>query len=414
MALTDIFRDMSARRQLMLVVAGVLILSVAAVAGYLFFVRTSYATLGSGLKSSEAAAIVSELDRRKVDYRLEDGGSTILVPKEALDATRLAVSNADLPLKGMVGFELFNKSDLGLTDFEQKINYQRALQGELARTIMTLASIESARVHLTLAEATIFKADRIPSKASVTVATRTGQTLTGAEVHGIQRLVAAAVPDLDSADVVVLDERGQVISSETMAASTPEMPRRQAQRAAEAYFARAIEQALSSSLPGSRIDVRVRALADPGPDGAMTDFAIPTEDATRREYGLAVTLIPHHTLSAGEQGDVRAIVDATIATDPVRGDLVSFAQASTLGAPQALSPSGPASAPPAADVVVATGSSLPWQWLGGAVLAILGLGLVAALLLRFRAERRIPQRDVLVRRFNDLLDQVEADAGPRH
>src|SRR3954454_16858263 len=145
-----ILKDAPPGRQLAAVAFGAVLLCALLAAFWLLFLRTDYGVLFSRLREPDAATIVAELDKRKIPYRLEQGGTTILVPADRVDNTRLAVMGEDLPLKGQVGFELFNKSDMGLTDFAQKINYQRALQGELARTIMTVESVDSARVHLSI------------------------------------------------------------------------------------------------------------------------------------------------------------------------------------------------------------------------------------------------------------------------
>src|SRR5205085_1424775 len=200
----------------------------------------------SSLRTMDAATIVAELDKQKVPYRLEQGGTTITVPEDQVDSTRLAVMGQDLPLKGQVGFELFNKSDMGLTDFAQKINYQRALQGELARTIMTVDAVDSARVHLSLSEHGIFRDDRVAAKASVTLVPRPGHRLTVPTVIGIQRLVAAAVPELEASNVVVIDEDGRVIGSELGANEPAESPERQR---LESRYERDVRRAIAGIAP---------------------------------------------------------------------------------------------------------------------------------------------------------------------
>src|ERR1700749_2833351 len=176
----DRFRAFSTRQQLMLAAVVASIGCVILIVAWFLFLRVDYQPLFTALRPADAAKIVADLDRRKVSYRLENGATTILVPAETVDATRLNLMSEDLPLKGTVGFELFNKSDMGLTEFAQKINYQRALQGELARTIMTIDVIDSARVHLSLPEPTVFREDRRAPKASVTLATRQGRRLSDA------------------------------------------------------------------------------------------------------------------------------------------------------------------------------------------------------------------------------------------
>ncbi|RQR52937.1 flagellar M-ring protein FliF [Burkholderia sp. Bp9126] len=170
--------------------------------------RPSYQVLVRDLKPQDAAAVAAQLDKEKIPFRYDEPTSAILVPSDDARAARVGLTSADLRLQGVVGFELFNQSDFGLTEFAQKVNYQRALQGELARTIATLDAIERARVHLSLPETSLFRRDRNRPKASVALFVRHGRALERDVVRGIQRLVAAAVPEMSAVDVSVLDQRG--------------------------------------------------------------------------------------------------------------------------------------------------------------------------------------------------------------
>lgn len=209
----DRFRALSTSQQIALVAVAVTVICLLLLSVWYFVLRVPYSVLFRELRPSDAASIVSDLDRKKIPYRLADGGATVLVPADIADRTRLSVTTEDVPLKGTTGFELFDKSDMGLTDFAQKINYQRALQGELERTIQTLDGVDSVRVHLSLGEDRIFRDDQVPPKASVTVRMQKGSTLSIGTAQGIQHLVAAAVPNLDAANVVILDERGRIVVS---------------------------------------------------------------------------------------------------------------------------------------------------------------------------------------------------------
>ncbi|KWC66934.1 hypothetical protein WL55_19320 [Burkholderia cepacia] len=177
-------------------------------AGY-FALRPRYQVLFRDLKPQDAATIVTELERHKVPFQVDESSSAVLVPAADAQVMRLKLMSSDMRLQGAVGFELFNNSDLGITDFAQKVNYQRALQGELARTIMSLDEIELARVHLAFPDSSIFRRADDRPKASVALFMRSGHTLGPDTVRGIQRLVAAAVPQLSAADVTVLDQRGE-------------------------------------------------------------------------------------------------------------------------------------------------------------------------------------------------------------
>ncbi|MDO9217646.1 MAG: flagellar basal-body MS-ring/collar protein FliF, partial [Lacisediminimonas sp.] len=124
----------------------------AIVAGFialaLWALSPDYQVLFSDLDNQDGSAIVAELDRLKIPYRFADDGKTVLVEQDKVYKTRLQLMGRGVNLKGTVGFEIFNESDFGMTDFAQRIKFQRALQGELARTIMGLEEVQSARVHL--------------------------------------------------------------------------------------------------------------------------------------------------------------------------------------------------------------------------------------------------------------------------
>jgi flagellar M-ring protein FliF len=195
------------------VLAAVGVLSMAAVLGLAWWVqRPLYRPLFTNLGEQDAGAIVEALKAEKVPFRLEDGGRAVLVPAERLYELRLALASRGLPEGGGVGFELFDRQSLGQTDFLQRLNYQRALQGELGRTIGQLGGVESARVHLALPERSLFVAeDRRPS-ASVVVKLAPGRTLSRPQIDGIVHLVAASVEGLATEQVTVVDESGRILT----------------------------------------------------------------------------------------------------------------------------------------------------------------------------------------------------------
>jgi flagellar M-ring protein FliF len=201
--------DRSARAGLLL--GFVVILGVAVALGVVLL-RTDYQVLFSDLAPQDAATITSELDKMKMPYRLGNDGNTILMPADQVHKTRLKLVGKELPLRGAVGFELFNTSEVGMTEFAQKVNYQRALQGELTRTILALDEVQSVRVHLVLAEQGLFKKAAHQAKASISIALKPGYALDAAQIQGIQRLVSAAVPDIRPDDVTVVDQRGVALT----------------------------------------------------------------------------------------------------------------------------------------------------------------------------------------------------------
>lgn len=307
---------------------------------YVKTIRSQYGVLFANLRPQDAATIVAELDKQKVPYRIENDGSTILAPQEQVPKLRLELMNTELPLKGTVGFELFNKSDMGLTEFAQQINYQRALQGELARTIMSLANVTEARVHLALPEHTIFAADRQPPKASVILTTKDASVPGAGVVKGIQRLVAAAVPDLKIDDVVVIDGRGGIISGPSEAsfgfgpALSPAVNAGGDDRGyLEQAYQATVQQALQISFPDKQFDVAVWVKT--GLLNVSLDTLAP-QDA--RDFSLSVAVTPMNPTDQAGQNAIRNVVNAAIQAGPQDVVIVHPAAAASSPEPQARSP----------------------------------------------------------------------------
>jgi len=196
--------------------SGVLVIAAALTWAALRLLHPEQQTLFSQLAPQDAAAMSAELDRMKVPYRVGEDGASLIVDKSIVHQTRLKLMSKELPLHGAVGFELFNNNDFGMTEFAQKVNYQRALQGEITRTILSLTEIASARVHIAFADEGLFKRHQQQAKASVTVGVKRHQTLKPAQVLGIQRLVAAAVTGITPSDVTVLDQQGVALTPDPL------------------------------------------------------------------------------------------------------------------------------------------------------------------------------------------------------
>jgi flagellar M-ring protein FliF len=244
-----------------------------ATAGW-WLLRTDEQVLFADLKPQDAAVMVAELDRMKMPYRIASDGTTILVAAANVHATRLKLMSKDLPLHGTAGFELFNNADFGVTEFAQKINYQRALQGEITRTILSLSAVKDARVHLALPEEGLFKRSNAKAKAAVTLALRQGEELRAENVLGIQRLVAGAVPGMSSQDVTVLDERGVVLSRTSAGDGEPDaaVSRLDLKRDTERQIARKVTEVLERAFGAAQVLAMVDATL------SMDQVRVTTED----------------------------------------------------------------------------------------------------------------------------------------
>lgn len=174
--------------------------------------KIDYKPLFANLGADDAGEIAKKLKEQKVPYQIASDGKSILVPADKVYELRLSLASEGLPQGGGVGFEIFDRKNFGMTEFVQKINYQRALQGELARTIMQLAEVERARVHLVIPEKTLFKDNEKLTTASVVLQMKSGRTLRDSSVQGITHLVASSVEGMDLEQVTVLDSHGKVLS----------------------------------------------------------------------------------------------------------------------------------------------------------------------------------------------------------
>ncbi|MFP4168271.1 MAG: flagellar basal-body MS-ring/collar protein FliF [Desulfonatronovibrionaceae bacterium] len=172
---------------------------------------TDYKVLYSNVYPKDAARIKEVLDKENVDYKLKDDGRTIMVPSSQVYKLRLSIAGKDIMHGQGTGFELFDETKIGQTEFVQHVNYQRALQGELARTISGYPAVSSARVHLVLPEQSLFIEDQDPTSASIVVNLQQGRKLNEEQVQSIVNLVVSGVEGLDKDNVTISDTRGQVL-----------------------------------------------------------------------------------------------------------------------------------------------------------------------------------------------------------
>ncbi len=199
------------RRRIVLVVSALLVF------GGIYAFREhmadrAFRPLYTQLTEKEAGAAVERLKELQVLYRLASGGTTILVPEPHLAEVRLQLASDGLPQYGRLGFELFDNAGFGATEFAEHVNFRRALEGELERSILSLAEVERARVHISLPRRSVFLEDERPAKASLILHLRRGASLSEEQVNAVSFLVASAVEDLDPQKVVIVDTSGRVLA----------------------------------------------------------------------------------------------------------------------------------------------------------------------------------------------------------
>lgn len=198
------------QRLLLLLISTVLVAGLVTL--FLYAGKPDYAPLFQNLLVEEAGEVVDKLKELGIPYELSGGGTKILVPQDRVYEARMKLAQEGLPARG-AGFEIFDKNTFGLTSFLQKVNYQRALQGELERTIMELKEVEGARVHLAVPEERLFAEEEKPPTASVVLKLRSGATLQDAQIEAITNLVANSVEGLNPNRVAIIDDRGNVLAS---------------------------------------------------------------------------------------------------------------------------------------------------------------------------------------------------------
>ncbi|WP_028967832.1 flagellar basal-body MS-ring/collar protein FliF [Sphingomonas phyllosphaerae] len=369
--------------------------------GYFLFLGVGYVPVFTQMRPGDAAAVVAQLDAKEIAYRLADGGTSVLVREDQADGARVAVAGSDVALKGGVGFELFNKSDMGLTDFAQRINYQRALQGELERSIMLIAEVESARVHLAVPERTIFRAERRNAKAAVELVIKPGRSFDVGRVAGVQQLVAFAVPDLTAADVVVLDGSGRVLSAS--AVDTPDLsPEAEEQRSVRGYYRARVRAALTQALPGVEAEVTVAALGD-GAAGW-------SEGEARRNFRLRVIVATPAPLNDEDAAVAREAVVRAVALDEAAGDELVFRVG--VGPSPVAAPAVETVAVPAPGVGAQAKAGIDWTPVGIALGLLLVFGAGTAAAVRRRGARMLndAERAAMVARVRAALASGEAAA----
>ena len=192
--------------------AGVAGLAAVIVAICLWSSQGDYRVLFANLPDKEGGAVVAQLSTMQVPYKFAEGGTAILVPADKVNEVRLKLASAGLPKSSVVGFELMDNAKFGQTQTQERVNLQRALEGELTRTIGSIDAVESARVHLALPNQNGFFREQQKPSASVVLMLRGGRTLDRSQLAGIVHLVASSVPELQTKDVSVLDQTGALLT----------------------------------------------------------------------------------------------------------------------------------------------------------------------------------------------------------
>ena len=258
------FDSLSPSRKIMVMAVA---LAAAASIGLMVYLtnQVDYKVLFSNLSAEDAGSIVAKLNEKKIPYKISSSGNAVSVPAEKVSELRLELAAAGLPQGSGVGFEIFDDNKtLGATEFEQQLNYRRALQGELARTINGLDEIQSSRVHIALPKDSLFSDQQKKPTASVTLRLKSGKTIRPAQIEGIVHLVASSIEGMNPEDVMVVDSRGTILSSSQNDSKLSKMTVQQAdfQRNTEKELSGRIQSLLENVVGKGKAVVRVTAELD--------------------------------------------------------------------------------------------------------------------------------------------------------
>ena len=288
--LAAVVRGMSPAKRL---TALTLILGTAA--GFAFLMSWSggveLRALYTNLDPQDAGAIVARLKEQKIPYRIDADGRTILVPAESLHEVRMQMASEGLPQGSGVGFEVFDNTKLGMSEFAQNVNYQRALQGELARTIARISEVESCRVHLVMPEKTLFVSNEQPASASVAVKLKAGRRLSQEQINGIVHVVSSSVPRLSPDQVTVVDSSGKLLAGSRDKAATGGLSTDQLeyQGQVERNLETRVKSMLEQALGEGKAIVRLACALDFQRHEKTEEHFLPDNHVIRSEQSLSET-----------------------------------------------------------------------------------------------------------------------------
>lgn len=244
-----------------LMVAGAAAIAVI-VALFLWMRSPDYRVLLSNLSAKDGGDIVSQLTQMNMPYQLADNGSAILVPADKVHELRLKLAQAGLPKGGNTGFELLDKEQFGISQFSEQVNYQRALEGELSRTIESLSPVQTARVHLAIPKPTLFVREQKSPTASVTVGLLPGRALDEGQISAIVHMVSGSVSGLTSSNVIIVDQTGRLLTNNDNSQQSVSTSQMRLTQETEARLKQRIEDLLTPLVGRANVQAQVTAQVD--------------------------------------------------------------------------------------------------------------------------------------------------------
>ncbi len=260
---SEYWTSLSNAKKVALVVVGAIVL-ISGVTGVLIFRQDPFQVLYTDLQPEEGRAVAKKLAEMNVPYHLTESGTTIMVPTSQVSQSRMQLAKAGLPGQDVVGFEKFDGTTLGMSSYVQRIQYIRAMQGELTRSIQRLNAVKHARVHISMPPKKTFAEDEDPPKASVVLEMKSGQSLSKSEVVGVAHLVASAVEGLKVNQVTIVDAQGNFLhrpegeSNQAISSTLLEL-----QRSIESEYERRVIDMLTPIVGYGKVRAKVTAEVDP-------------------------------------------------------------------------------------------------------------------------------------------------------
>ena len=279
MATLPLFFKLPLKNRIGLMLAAALSIAIL-IAGWMWSQAPDYKVLFTGIADKDGGAVVAALAQMNVPYKMSESGGAILVPAPMVHELRLKLASQGLPKGGTSGFESMESPKFGITQFQEQVHYQRAIEGELARSIQSLSVVRGARVHIALPKQSVFLKDGQKATASVLVALYPGKTLERAQINGIMHLVSSSLPELSPKNVSVVDEHGNLLSP-TGDATKGQLDANQlayAQRIEDSYNKR-ITDILSPLYGDGNVRAQVKAEIDFSENESTTEAFKPNSNA---------------------------------------------------------------------------------------------------------------------------------------
>ncbi len=298
----EFFKNLGPTKRLSVI--AVTVIAVAALATMTIMATgRDYVPLLTNVPSDQISSIIAKLTEKNIAFQLRDEGKTIAIPKDLLHSTQMTLmSEIGSPKMGNIGLEIFDKQDFGINSYAQKINYQRALQGELMRAINTLTAVKQSKVILALPAKKTFLEDGAAASASVVVELHQGKELSAEQVRGIRYLVANAVEAMDPDRVTVLDERGKVLTRQSDGATAGSSDINDLKQKVESDFEARIESILSKVVGHAKVVAKVNATLNNKVVSSVEESVDPDRTAIRGQTTEEESLDGARTNPAGVPG----------------------------------------------------------------------------------------------------------------